>query len=87
MATKEKQKEYSKRYYELHKELVKARNKKWREENKEKFYASVYKCRRRKAEELKSKEILYPWLSENARKKEYAQRSRRISRKIETKEI
>ena len=72
--TTEKKKEYYRQYYKLHKAEIDARNKKWREENKEKFYNCVYAYRKRKAKELKEKGIKFNWLSENGRKQKNAER-------------
>ena len=78
MTTKEKRNEYMRKYYLLHKEEIDARNKKWRQENKDKFYECVKKCKKRKAEKLKSEGVKYYWLSDNARKKRNTERDTRI---------
>lgn len=72
MTTKEKRNEYMRNYYRLHKEEIDARNKKWRQENKEKFYECVYKCRKRMAKKLKEKGEKNYWLSKNERNKKNA---------------
>lgn len=72
MTTKEKRNEYMRNYYRLHKEEIDARNKKWRQENKEKFYQCVARCRKRMAKKLKEKGIKNYWLSENERSKRNA---------------
>ena len=59
---------YYKEYYKKHKEKMLESQKKWRENNKDKFYQSVYKVRKRKAERLKSEGVKFNWLSDKARK-------------------
>ena len=78
---------YSREYYLKHKEEYKERNKKWREENKEKFYKIVYRYRTKKAEELKAKGEMYCWHTNNQRKKLYEERNRRINKNVRDGEI
>jgi len=59
---------YYKEYYRKHREKMLESQKKWRENNKDKFYQSVYKVRKRKAERLKSEGVKFNWLSDKARK-------------------
>lgn len=67
--TKEQKNEYYREYYKKHKQEILERNKKWRENNKKKYYLSVYKCRKRKAKELKEQGIKYNWFSNAKREK------------------
>jgi len=65
--TKEKQKEYNKKYYEEHKKEIYEKQKEWRHNHKEQFKNLIYKCRRKKAERLKEQGIKYPWKSDKER--------------------
>lgn len=77
---------YNHDYYIKNKEKIKERNKKWREENKDKFYKSVYNYRSKKAKELKEQGEMYCWHSKSERKRLYEKRDRRINNEIENRE-
>ena len=76
-------KDYYKEYYKRHKEEYIERNKKWRSENKERFYELVKKSRKKKANRLREKGEIYIWRSEPERKRLYEKRNRRINQSIE----
>lgn len=78
---------YNREYYLKHKKEYKERNKKWREENKERFYEIIYSYRKKKADELKAKGERYCWHSEAERKRLYEKRNRRINKNIRDGEI
>lgn len=65
--TLEQKKEYRRKYYQEHKEEMKETNKKWRLENKERYYELVYKSRKKKAMKLASEGIKYYWHSPKER--------------------
>lgn len=72
-------KDYYKEYYKKHRQEYLDRNKKWRTENKERFYELVYKSRKKRATRLQNNGELYIWLSEPERKRRYEKRNRRIN--------
>ena len=78
---------YNHDYYIKHKEEYHARTKKWRENNKERFYEIVYNYRKRKAEELKKQGLKYCWKSEKKRKELYERRNQRINKALKNGKI
>lgn len=80
-------KEYAHEYYLKHKQEILERNKKWRQNNKERFYELVYKSRKKKAQELKELGLNYIWNSEKERKRLYERRTERFNRTYQEKEI
>ena len=80
-------KEYMHEYYLKHKQEIDERSKKWRQDNKERFYKLVYKSRKKKADVIKEKGELYCWHSDIERKKLYERRDRRINQSNRDGEI
>lgn len=77
---KEKIREYRKKYYQKNKEKIAEINKKWRENNKDKFYRAVYRCRKRKALELKEKGLMFCWKTDKERQKLMEERNARLNK-------
>lgn len=65
----QQKRESRKRYYETHKEQMLEASRKWREAHKKEFSQTVYKCRKRKSDELKAQGLKYTWLTEKERQK------------------
>lgn len=82
-----KYKEYHKKYYLEHKDVILERNKKWVRENKERFYELVYKSRKKKADMLRDQGLDYVWASEVKRKELYKRRNERINKSIKKEKI
>lgn len=74
-------------YYLKNKDKYLERNKKWRTENKERFYELVYKSRKKRAKTLQEQGELYIWLSEPERQRRYEKRNRRINQNDRNGEI
>lgn len=80
---KEYDKEYYRRYYLEHRQEILDRNKKWRQNNKKRFYELIYKSRKKRAEVLKEKGEEFVWLSDKKRKEKYE----RINKSIKDEKI
>ena len=78
---------YFQEYYRKNKDKYLERNKKWRENNKERFYELVKKSRTKKAMSLKEKGEIYIWRSEPERKILYEKRNTRINQSNRDGEI
>lgn len=87
MTINEKQKQYAHEYYLKHKEEYIERNKKWRKNNKERFYKLVYKSRKKRADKLREQGEIYIWRSEPEKKRLYEKRDRRINQDVRDDEI
>lgn len=57
----DKLKQYHKKYYQEHKEEIHAKQKEWRDKNKEKWIKSLCDSRKRRIERLKADGVTNPW--------------------------
>lgn len=78
---------YNREYYLAHKKEYLERNRKWRRENKERFYELVKKSRTKKANKLRERGEIYIWRTEPEKIKLYEKRQERINRSNKEDEI
>ena len=77
----EKRREYYKKYYQKHKKEILERNKRWRDNNKDKFRELLHKNRKEKAIKLKEKGLKYVWASNIERERLYTKYYERINKR------